>query len=364
MTCPGLRKINFVLALAGHQISAGKKWQQIMRSILLLLCLIRVLTVMITDLTRYTALNKPITMFHISDTMFTVCTLTFHLSTGLKHSSISEFITKYRPLMTHEYKDRLEAVGRRNLAFFCLFFVAQYLNSVCYHQPFGVCRWKASHVFIFPDSINQLEAIVIHTAMLYECLVYQCWMAMSFCLFNYCLTVKQEVIRCKLNHLHGLILNRDSGSLQHLESPAIAFMRTIQDEFDSSFSIFPFLVFAANFLQTSGYLLFLMDSTIMDVNYKIFQVMASLSYLTVSLLMSMTALPGKNKTVAKRIIQVLDKTYMTTYDASIISSINEIVDRKESAWLFELDSRMILPFVGHVITFSVVFMQLMPSKKS
>ena len=294
--------------------------------------------------------------------MFTTCAFMFHLSAGLKHSSISGFITKHKSLMTREHKNRLERVGRRNLAFFCLFFVLQYLVHVCYDHPFGICSWSANHIFVSSDRITLLDAIVIHTAMVYQCLVYQCWMAITFCLFHYCLTVKQEVIRCKLNQLHVLIMNRDSGSSRQLESPEITFMQTIQNEFDSCFSIFPFLVFAANFMQTSGYLLSVLDSTNTVVTYKVLMVLISLSYLIISLLLSMSAHSEENKEIARAIHQILDKPSMTVHDSGIISSIKEIVDRKESAWLFDFDSRVILPFVGHVISFSVLFMQLMPSK--
>ena len=288
MTCPGLTKIDLILAIAGHQITPSKKWHKIMRPFLFLLCFCRMITVLIIDLKHYSKLSK-ITIYHISDTMFTTCAIVFHLTAGLKHSSISRFITKYKSLMTHEYKDRLEVVGRRNLAFHCLFFVIQYLLLVCYERPLGVCEWTASHTFMDRHDISLLKAIVIRAALVYECLVYQCWMVMCFCLFNYSLTVKQEAIHCKLNHLYVLIMNRDSGSSRQLESPVITFMQAIQEEFDSCFSIFPFLVFAANFMQTSGYLLSMINSTDTEVFYKIFQVLISLSFLTVSLFMSLTA---------------------------------------------------------------------------
>ena len=362
MPCPGLKKINFVLALAGHQISPRKKWQQIMRPILFLFAILRMVTVLITDLMRFATYDK-ITMFHVSDTLFTASTIMFHLSAGLKQSSISRFITKHESLMTHEHKDRLEVVGKRNLAFYCLFFVTQYLISICCKEPFGACDWKAGHIFMSSHGITLPQAIVINAAFVYECLVYQCWMAMSFCLYNYCLTVKQEAIHCKLNHVYFSIMNRDPGSSRHL-SIVIKFMQTIQGDFDACFSIFPFLVFATNFMQTSGYLLFMLNASNKDIMFKIGQVMFSLSLLTVSLLLSSTAHSQENKEVAERIHQILDKPCMTAYDSGIINSIDKIVDRSESAWLFELDKRMVLPFFGHVISFSVLFMQLMPSKGS
>ena len=156
-----------------------------------------------------------------------------------------------------------------------------------------------------------------------------------FCLFNYCLTLKQEVIRCKLNHLIILIKSRDSeGSTQRLEQPVITFIQAIQDEFDSCFCIFPFLVFAANFMQASGFLMY--ELTVEEDNAwgTISMVITSLIWLTVPLLMSMTAHSAKNDGVANRVALLLQKPNMTAYDASIVLSIKKIMERKESAWLF------------------------------
>ena len=66
------------------------------------------------------------------------------------------------------------------------------------------CSW-ALETLLSSHNITQLDAIHIHANVVYECILWECWMAMSFCLFNYCLTVEQEVIRCKLNHLFALI---------------------------------------------------------------------------------------------------------------------------------------------------------------
>ena len=59
--------------------------------------------------------------------------------------------------------------------------------------------------------------------------------------------------------------------------------------------------------------------------------------------MSMTAPSSKNDKVAKRVALLFQKPNMTAYDASIVPSIKEIMERKESAWLFELDKLVILP---------------------
>ena len=308
--------------------------------------------------------HKGTSIFDVSNTLFTIIAIMFHASVEFKHSSISAFITKYKSLMTREYKDRVEAVASRNLVLFCLFFVVQYLMTFCNDQPFFLCEVKKDDMFMGSRNITLLDAILIHAAVPYGCLVWQCWMAMSFCLFNYCLTMKQEVIRCKLNQLFILIMSRDSnGSMLRLEQAVITFVQTIQDEFDSCFSIFPFLVFGANFIQASGYLMYELTLKEEDAWSRIPIVMISLLWLTVSLIMSMTAHSGKNEEVAKRVAHLLNKPNMTAYDANIIRSIKEILVRKESAWLFELDKLVILPFAGHVISFSALFMQLMTPKE-
>ena len=97
-----------------------------------------------------------------------------------------------------------------------------------------------------------------------------------------------------------------------------------------------------------------------DVWSKMRQVMSSLSYLCIPLLVCMTAC--REQEVGRRVIRMLREDDMTPHDAEIIRSIREIADRKETACFFGLDHQLILPFAGHIISFSVIFMQLMPSK--
>ena len=362
MTSPGFGKINFILTLAGHRISASKTWIHLVRRLFSLLCISRLVAGLIIDVMHYPD-REEISMLDLSNTLLTISAILFHISVEFKYSSISGFIMKYKSLMTNEYQKRVELVGRQSLAFFCLFFVIEYLMTFCYSKRFILCEFQKTHTFMSSRNMTLMDAIFTHTNVVYECLLLECWMAMSFCLFNYCLTLKQEVIRCKLNHLIILITSRDSDrSMRRLES-VTSFIQTIQDEFESCFCIFPFLVFAANFMQASGFLMYKLTSQEDSVWGTISTVITSMMWLIVPLLMSMTAHSSLIEKVAKRVILLLQKPNMTAYDTCIIHEIREIADRKESAWLFELDKLVILPFVGHVISFSALFMQLTTPKE-
>ena len=242
--CPGFGKIDFILSIAGHKIFADKKWHQIMRIFLIWLCSFRLLSSLIIDVLRY-ANYEQFTLYHVSDVTFTIFTIVFHICVELKYASIFRFISKYQHLMTREHGDRLKLVSRRFALLFWLFWLTTNIVQTCYDGSYGACDWKAQHVLMHSGNFSLLDAIIMQAAYAYESIVFPGWMAMSFCLYGFCLTMKQEVVSCKLNHLSTIILRSDrvSQSSRRLESSILSVIEEAQDEFDSCFSIFPLLDF-------------------------------------------------------------------------------------------------------------------------
>ena len=165
-----------------------------------------------------------------------------------------------------------------------------------------------------------------------------------------------------MSQLVSLIMSNPYSKSRPHEQSVISAIHSVQDEFDDCFSIFPFLVFGANFFTISGYLLFVLyehESFSWD---KVSIILTTLSCLMIPVLKCGTA-RSKYKSAAQA-IALLQEDNMTAHEIQMVNQIREIVKRKESGWLFELDNRTILPFAGHIISFAVIFLQLLPPQSS
>lgn len=357
-------KIEFPLLLCGHQIFPKNRCQSILQVVLLIASLSKVVIAAGFDFRNYLKADH-VTVFHFSDTFFHCFCVVFHIVIQLKLRSIAHFIRQCSPLCQRADVQRLKHIELRNAICYWIYFLIQNLVLTCLNQPFGVCPFKREHTFFDRDDpVTMSVAIISYVAYAHEVLVSVSLMGLVLCFYNYCRAVKQVAISYLMRRLCFLVSNNRSRTRES-EFVVIASITRIQDSFDETFSIFPFLVLAANFVQTSGYLLYMLIAVNETTNDRISMVGLSIAYLSVPFGFCLTVSnPKETKKQAAAIIQCLEQGCMRQCEYRLIRLMERVVDRKESGCLFVMDGGTILVYAGQIISFAVIFLQLMPSNVS
>jgi hypothetical protein len=357
-------KINFILAIPGHQLLIKNIPQAVIRYVLLFLCFSRLITSVAID-TRRAIVSEEVTLYHFSDISLSLFTILFHIMMLVKRSEITKFLTAVLWQVDQTASSRLRRVTWTSVLFYWLSWLLQGCITVCIDERLGACIWKTEHLFEFNRNVTAATAIASHIVYLYEAAISANWMLIGFACYNFCHVIKDEVIRKKYESLVH-ILRRNQGKVTESEYVVVNSIMTINDLFDQAFCFIPFLVLAANFMQTSGYLLYqVYTTTHLSTFFRVVSVGISLSYTSVSVAMCFTSSPAAATIRAgMRVAQLLEREDMSQYAFRFQALVEKAIKHKNSGWLFELENKTLLSYAGHIMSFAIIFLQLMPSNVS
>lgn len=356
------RKIDFLFTVSGHQFSPQNRCQRILRFVLLTCVLIRFLISTHSDLVLDPLNHGQLSLYNISDMFFFAFFFAFHVALLCKRQEIREFLSFHHPLVPKSGIEELERLSVRFLLYFFAYLIAENVSATCFDLPFGVCHWKAGHV-LFPlnQTVNSWPvAVLVHLAFVYESAVIMSWMALALCLYSYSRAFKNVIIADKMKSMIHLLVTRRSED-RDLEFTLFNTITDIQNSFDATFSVFPFLVFAANFLQTSGYVLYMVHSTAVTPGVRTSSILMNVTYLIIPVLFCKT--PDSQREISRlgvEVVSLLERGIMSQSSSRLITLIERLIHRKENACLFDFGPTTILVFAGHIISFAVIFFQLMP----
>jgi hypothetical protein len=63
-------------------------------------------------------------------------------------------------------------------------------------------------------------------------------------------------------------------------------------------------------------------------------------------------------------VQLIEQEGMSQYASRFQILLERAISHKNSGWLFDLENRTLLSYAGQIMSFAIIFLQLMPSKVS
>lgn len=367
MVQSSFEKINFLLALSGHQLLPKYAWQRVLRYVLMACCLVRASATLyiesmdIIDSGQFTSYATSVLSFY----SFSIW---FHLVMIWKRGKIALFIQDNLNQVHEAGWKRLRKSAVRNVTFFWISCISLNLLHVCEKEP---CAWKVQRVFITVEmqngtnssiQITPIEVAATYASFFYETVTVISWLSLSLVLYNYSHTIKDLAIGSKLGEMIECIgkHHRTACRSRKHEFQIIRSITMIHESFNQTFAVFPFLAFGLNIIQTAGFLFSSLNGNYeFSVTERILLAVVSIQFLLVPIAMSMTAgFSDETEALAKKAIQMLEKDSMSQCDIRLVLLINRITKLEDRGIMFSLSRHTIPVFAGHTLSFAIIFMQL------
>jgi hypothetical protein len=178
-TQSSFEKINFLLAIPGHQLLTKDNRQSVIRYILLCMCFAKCLSDAAID-TRRALISEEVTLFHVADIFLHFFIISFHITMIIKRPKITNFLMTTLWQVDKTGSQRLWRVAWRCVLYYWFNWFLHNCLFLCFENPFGACQWKAEHIFDFRPNVTVTSAAISQVVFFYEVCVSGNWMVLSF----------------------------------------------------------------------------------------------------------------------------------------------------------------------------------------
>lgn len=358
-------KIDFILAASGHLIFPVNRWQRFLRYLLLILAWLRIVASAYRDIADH-FVDGIFSLYDVSDTFFWLFCIIFYLYLAKNRRQMARFICFTTRQVGISGLNKLKGLANRILVLFLAYWTFQNLVQTCTFKPYGICQWKVNHVFYLSNqTVESLgTAILVYFSYAYESIFCISWMATATCLYVYVRSLKNAAVVIKMKQLTKLV-EGTRGRDFCTEIELVNSISRIQDTFNQAFSMIPFLAFTANFFLMSGYFLYVIYTPHITNDVRISMIGVTAAFIVFPIFFCITSQSQHEiRHLGYDLISKLQKRIMNQNDSQLVTLVERLVQRKESGWLFDLDGATILSFAGHMTSFAVIFLQLMPPRKA
>ena len=346
--------LDFLLTFSGCNIFTTSRFHRLFQILMYSLCLIRLSTAAYSDL--MSAFERNFEVFHLSDMSFWVFCLAFYLILFPKIKSIRRFLMNTSCYLTESDIKRIRKSSVRMFGVALIYFVMYQMTLLCWHQPFFTCPWKLRHLFFQSNGTQDytlFRSTVSHVIFMYESVLSNCWIIMCLSMYTFAHGVQSLAV---LNLLQNIKYFRGDAMV------SIEMIDKIQAQFDSIFSIFPFLVFVSNFFMTSGYLLAqFMAKTFSTLNISNITVWSLCFSVSIAFVLITCRFHEDYESAAESAIKLFSlSNKMSVKDLLVVESITRTcIKRREKGWkVFELDYSSFAVYVANIVNFAVLFIQI------
>jgi hypothetical protein len=285
--------------------------------------------------------------------------IAFITITHVKKKQIKRFITRISGQLSDHELAAVKSFSVRAV----LFFSVQYCLIILCNVPFTPhhLQYRIVHVvrtiFIYSHDEPSPFLILIATLVyLMESLITQCWMGHAVCLYSI------------VHHLKHRFILRQYNSVIKCGHPTfcitlIEHINAVNREFNRIFSIFPFLMLTVNFFLANGFILSNIKGTAFtEIDLQIQTISKAIIYLIyiVFLVMIVSHRHQEVERKAREIVIAIGKKHhVMIQDVNLIKEIERSVT-KEKVWAIDCDIQqsLLISFIGHMVTFSALFYQM------
>lgn len=342
---------DFLLSPSGCRLFNKSAWQKVVCHVLLIVAAVRIA---ISFKLEMDAIFETFNTYSLADITYWASCIAFFCNFLIKRRSYRSFITHLVSQLKIDEMKVIETSSKKNLILFLIHYVL-ILTSLA---PFLFrSNWVLRRIFVSIDNQSKVLLVIAILQYLYELMLVCTWMTIGTCLYLITHLMKHQFsVRC-LN----LVMSRNSD----LERFALmSRMTQVGREFTDTFSNIPFFILVANFFEASGYLLVQMQSSL-PLLHRCQMMLFSFIFLSNVIIICLTISKRYEELerVRDQVIRAIEsKSVKTLNDGLLIQSIQRSVT-PETAWkMFEINKSMVASYLGQLLTFSVLFNQMIPSK--
>ena len=221
--------------------------------------------------------------------------------------------------------------------------------------------WILNRIFVYSPKRSVTQITLANIAHAYEAYVAALWMPTCMTLYSMAHLIKHRLRIQSLKLIFHLRGHQSGINIMHR-------MSEVDRQFTSAFSIYPYLILAAIFFQTAGYLLNQLDSSSGQQNPidRIQLIVLSVTYLTV-LIVLVSIVTSRRTELSKLKYKLIDHLQQQENKRHVDVILIETILRsmgKETAWnMFPIDWSLVSAYLGYLLSFSVLFHQLLPHAK-
>lgn len=295
-------------------------------------------------------------VYKFADAAFWLFVWLWHLTMIMKRKEHAIFLRQASSLLPLDEEEIIRSTSRRFALLCAIYYVLHLLWAVPFLDPNRT--WVMKRIFVnLPIRPAPLIALG-NVVLLYEIYVTALWMAMTMMLYMVAHSIKHLI---RLQSLRVLFQS-------HGPRKGVRIMHKVEwmdQQFTSAFSIFPFLILAANFFQAAGYLLNQLDKKAGRKNQidRIQLIGLSMTFLSVPVVL--VSIVSKrhaelSQLKSKPIDHLARQENKTHADVSLIEMVMRSMG-KETAWkMIPIDWPLVTAYLGYLLSFSVLFHQLLP----
>ena len=314
--------------------------------------------------TYFSLQNGTFNIFFVSNTSYIGFIVFFSVYLHYRRPRFRRFFREALNLLPKHQLEFMSALSKQNCWLFLVYLMANLLCGI--PLTAGSERWKYVLLQVFMRENNFTNRLIAGTLYAYEIVTLTMWIVVAFCLYNWAHVIKHRLCMCLLDTIQAILIKGDTLTALEKATEVIKLMRIVQSKFDQSFSLIAFLIFSCNFFQAPGYLIgqFTIGAG-SDLVSKLQTIGFSFLYLSVALIL-VTTVNTRHNELMDRVGELMDELAKCgNQHASLIATRIETCVSKETAWgIFTIDKSLIGTYAGHLLTFSVMFFQMIPTGKA
>lgn len=342
---------DFMLYLSGCHVFNETTRQKVISHLMLLLTVVKL---GICFRIEFTAIADHFTVLSLADIAFNLSSLLVIVNLVLKRKSYKRFVKRVARLLSPAEQENVRVFGR-NYSLICIAYYAAFCACLLPFLYRGV-NWVYARIFVPMDNKSNVLWGIAVFAYLQELTLTTLWMPIAANVYLTTHLMKHKLSLSCLRRVMTVSSDADRFAL-------LTLMTDVQSQFTDTFSNIPLFILTANFFEASGYILFQLINTQISLTLRAQMIGLALTFLSNAFAVCVIASHRHEELekVRDQVIRWIEGQSLKTLDDGLLIQCVTRCVQPDSVWkIFPLENSLVPAYMGHMVTFSVLFIQMVP----